>query len=192
MNMKVALYARVSTRDQNPGNQKEALIRRARSEGWEFEYFEEQESTRKTRPVKYELYQRLLAGEFEAICVWRLDRWARSTQEASTEIETLYKRKIPFISITESIDLSTASGTLQFNIISAFAQFERDLIRERVLESFFVDKDGITRSKKSGKAVGKRGADKDPRRKSGYLLRWAGKKTSPRKNGLGDTNKNTK
>ena len=190
--MKVALYARVSTRDQNPGNQKESLVRRAKVEGWTYDYFEEKESTRKTRPVKYELYQKLLSGEYDAVCVWKLDRWARSTQEASTEIETLYKRKIPFISITENIDLSTASGTLQFNIISAFAQFERDLIRERVLESFYIDKDGITRSKKTGKAVGKRGKDKDSRRKSGYLLRWSGKKTPPSKNEKVDTNENAK
>jgi DNA invertase Pin-like site-specific DNA recombinase len=159
--MKVALYARVSTDEQDVKMQQVALVKKAHSEGWEYEYFEEQESTRKTRPVKYGLYQRLLKGDFNAVCVWKLDRWARSTQEASTEIEILYKHKIPFISITENIDLSTASGMLQFNIISAFAQFERDIISERT-------KEGL----KHAENVGKRGKDKSQRKKGGYYLRY--------------------
>jgi DNA invertase Pin-like site-specific DNA recombinase len=53
---RVALYSRVSTIDQNSENQKEALVSRANREGWEFVYFEETESTRKTRPIKYKLY----------------------------------------------------------------------------------------------------------------------------------------
>jgi len=162
--LKVALYARVSTNMQDPKMQNKALVDKAKREGWEYEYFEEQESTRKTRPIKYNLYQRLLNKDFEAVCVWRLDRWARSTQEASREIQTLYERNVKFISLTENIDLSTASGMLQFNVISAFAQFERDLISERVREGL------------KGKInVGKRGKDKRPRKKSGYLLRYTNK-----------------
>jgi DNA invertase Pin-like site-specific DNA recombinase len=176
--MKVALYARVSTVDQHPEMQKQALIKKATNEGWEYDYYEEKESTRKTRPIKYELYKRLLKGEYDAVVVWKLDRWARSTQEASKEIEILYNKKIPFISITENIDLSTASGVLQFNIISAFAQFERDIIRERTREAFYKDEHGVTRSKKSGKAVGKRGKDKSTtvRNKSSYYQGWLTRK----------------
>lgn len=170
--MNVALYARVSTEIQDPLMQKNALINKAHQEGWSFNYFEEVESTRKTRPVKYELYQRLLNKEFDAIVVWKLDRWARSAQEASREIETLFNRGVPFISLTEAIDLSTAAGRLQFNVISAFAQFERDLIRERVKEAFYVDAVGITRSKRNDKPVGKRGCDKNQRKKGGYYLRY--------------------
>ena len=163
--MKVALYARVSTEDQNPTMQKKALIEKAEKEGWEYNYFEEKESTRKTRPVKYDLYNRLLKGEYDAVCVWKIDRWARSTQELSREVSTLYDKGVKFISLTDNIDLSSASGTLQFNIISAFAQFERDIISERT-------KEGL----KHAKDVGKRGKDKRPRRKSGYYLRWSSKK----------------
>ena len=54
--MKVALYARVSTIDQNPEMQKKSLVEKAHREGWEYQYFEEKESTRKTRPIKYEIY----------------------------------------------------------------------------------------------------------------------------------------
>jgi len=163
--MKVAIYTRVSTEEQNPNMQKKALIEKAEKEGWEYNYFEETESTRKTRPVKYDLYNRLLKGEYDAVCVWKIDRWARSTQELSREVSTLYDKGVKFISLTDNIDLSCASGTLQFNIISAFAQFERDIISERT-------KEGL----KHAKDVGKRGKDKRPRRKSGYYLRWSSKK----------------
>ena len=160
--MKVALYARVSTEDQNLTMQKSALLDKASNESWEYELFEEKESSRKTRPVKYALYQRLLKKEFDGVCVWKIDRWARSTQELSREITTLYNRGVKFISLTDNIDLSSASGTLQFNIISAFAQFERDLISERT-------KEGL----KHAKNVGKRGPDRKRRRRSGYYQRWS-------------------
>jgi len=76
----------------------------------------------------------------------------------------LYNRGVTFISLTDNIDLSSASGILQFNIISAFAQFERDIISERT-------KEGL----KYAENVGKRGKDKKVRNKSGYWLRYANK-----------------
>jgi len=159
--MKVALYVRVSTREQSLKMQASALIEKAERESWDFELFEEKESTRKTRPVKYSLYQRLLRNEFDGVCVWKIDRWARSTQELSREVTTLYSKGVKFISLTDNIDLSSASGTLQFNIISSFAQFERDLISERTREGL-----------KHAKNVGKRGPDRKRRRRSGYHQRW--------------------
>jgi len=164
--MKFALYCRVSTDEQNLLVQRKALVEKAEREGWAYEVFEEKESTRKTRPIKYGLYQRLLNKEFDGVCIWRIDRWARSTQELSREVTTLYNRGVKFISLTDNIDLSNASGTLQFNIISAFAQFERDIISERT-------KEGL----KGKKNVGKRGKDKKRRRKSGYYQRWMNKKS---------------
>jgi DNA invertase Pin-like site-specific DNA recombinase len=130
----------------------------------EYELFVEKESTRRSRPVKYDLYQRLLKKEFSAVIVWKIDRWARSTQELSREVTTLYNRSVKFISLTDNIDLSSTSGTLQFNIISAFAQFERDIISERTREGL-----------KHAKNVGKRGCDKKRRRWSGYYQRWSSK-----------------
>lgn len=165
INNKVALYVRVSKQDQNPEMQKKALVEKAKRERWDYEFFIEKESSRKTRPIKYDLYQQLLKKEFDAVVVWKIDRWARSTQELSREVTTLFNKGVKFISLTDNIDLSSASGTLQFNIISAFAQFERDIISERT-------KEGI----KGKKNVGKRGKDKKRRRKSGYYQRWINKK----------------
>jgi DNA invertase Pin-like site-specific DNA recombinase len=162
--MNVALYARVSTDEQNPIMQRKALEKYAVDNGFCFEYFEEKESTRKTRPVKYGLYHRLLKREFDMIVVWKLDRWARSLQELSGEVKVLYDKGVMFVSLKENIDLSSATGRLQFNIFSAFAEFERDMISERT-------KEGL----KHAKNVGKRGKDRKVRKKGGYYLRYVNK-----------------
>ncbi len=94
--------------------QRDSLVNKAKAEGWNYELFEEQESSRKTRPIKYALYQRLLNKEFDAIAVWKVDRYARSMQELSREITTLYNRGVKFISLTDNIDLSSASGDIAF------------------------------------------------------------------------------
>jgi len=159
--MKVALYARVSTVEQNPNMQINALVGKAEREGWGYELFEEKESTRKTRPIKYQLYQRLLNKEFDAVFVWKLDRWGRSVQELAREITALYNKGIMFVSLTDNIDLSSASGRFQFHVFCAMAEFERALISERT-------KEGL----KHAKNVGKRGPDKKRRRRSGYYQRW--------------------
>jgi len=159
--MKVALYARVSTDDQNPEMQKQALTEKAQEEGWDFQYYEEKRSSRRTRPVKNMLYHRLLKREFDGVVVWKLDRWGRSVQELAREISVLYERGIVFVSLRDNIDLSSASGRFQFHVFCALAEFERAMISERT-------KEGL----KHAKNVGKRGKDKKKRRRSGYYLRW--------------------
>lgn len=160
--MKIALYIRVSTQEQNLEMQKKALIDKAEIEGWDYELFEEKESTCKTRPIKYALYQRLLKKDFDGVCIWKLDRWSRSVQELAREITTLYNKGIMFISLTDNIDLSSASGMFQFHVFCAMAEFERALISERT-------KEGL----KHAKNIGKRGPDRKRRRRSGYHQRWS-------------------
>lgn len=169
----IAIYVRVSKRDQHPENQKLQLINYAKRNNYKYRIFEEKESTRKTRPIKYSLFQLLRKKEFDIVLVWRLDRWARSLKELTLEVEELYNKGISFISLKENIDLSTASGKLQFHIISAFAEFEREIIRERTLI-------GLDRAKAQGKILGRPEGSKDKkrRRKSGYHQRWS-KKSPP-------------
>lgn len=164
--MKFALYARVSDRDQNPELQKEALLRKAKVEGWDYDYFEEQESSRRSRPVKNDVYQKLMNKEYDGVCVWRLDRWGRSSKELISEMDNLLNKGLKFISLRESIDLSTASGNLQFQMFCAFAEFERRLMGERIYAG--KHKKG---AKKQGRPKGSK--DKKVRRKSGYHLRWS-------------------
>ena len=166
--MKVAIYARVSTRDQHPENQLIQLKEYADRHGYEYDVFEEKESTRKTRPVKTELVHKLRRKEYEGVLVTKLDRWARSVSEAVTEVEELLKKGIKFISLKDNLDLETSGGRFYFHILTAFAQLERDIIRERTL-------DGLERAKKQGKKLGRPKGKKDSKRRnvSGYHLRWA-------------------
>lgn len=168
--MKVALYARVSTNQQFNENQKTRLLKKAELEEWNYTYFEEKESTKKTRPVHNKIYLEALRGEWDIICVYRLDRWGRTLKDLITEIETLVNHKVNFVSLTENVDLSTATGKLQFHIIGAFAEFERTIISERT-------KLGQERARKQGKKIGrpKGSRDKKQRRKSGYYRRWSRK-----------------
>lgn len=169
--MKVALYARVSTQDQNPENQKNILMDWVKRNGHDYEYIEEIESTRKERPLKYALLTRLRNKEFDAVVVWKLDRWARDTKELLTEIDELSSKKIGFISLTENIDLNTASGKLMLGMLSVLAQFERDRFKER--QRIGLDRkiqELESKGLKYGRPKGSK--DKKIRRKSGYYLRW--------------------
>jgi DNA invertase Pin-like site-specific DNA recombinase len=168
--MKFALYCRVSTRDQHPENQRIALEEYAKRMGYVYEVFEERESTRNTRPVKQEVLKRLRLKEFDGVLIYKLDRWARSLQEMITEVKELIDKKVEFMSLRDNVDLTSAAGKLTFHIFSAFAEFEREIIRERTLL-------GLERAKKEGKKLGRpMGAkDKKVRRLSGYQLRYAGK-----------------
>lgn len=129
--MKVAVYCRVSTQDQNLQQQIDKLIEFCNTRQWEYELFVEKESSRGTRPIKTELLDQLRKYKFNSVLVWKLDRWGRSLKEIVNEIEELRNKGISFVSYTDNIDLTTSSGRAQFGMISVFAQFERDLISER-------------------------------------------------------------
>ena len=169
--MKVALYNRVSTAKQTTENQKIRLVEFANSKDWEYDIFEEVESSRKTRPIKQKLLGLLRKGDYDAVVVYKLDRWARSSTELILETKELIDKGVAFISYSDNLDFSTASGKLHFQILSAFAEFERSLISERT-------KEGLRRAKAQGKRLGrpKGSKDKKPRRKSGYLLKEAKKR----------------
>ncbi len=171
--MKLAIYARVSTQEQTVENQLIRLTEYCEKHKYSFVTFKEKESTRKTRPVKQELLTRLRNKEFDGVIVYSLSRWARSSTELILEIQELVDKGIAFISYSESLDFSTATGKLHFQILSAFAEFERSLISERT-------KEGIRRAKKEGKRVGRPTGSKDskPRKNEGYLRREALKRES--------------
>jgi DNA invertase Pin-like site-specific DNA recombinase len=107
-------------------------------------------------------------GKFQAVLALRLDRIARSVKHLWDILADFGNQEITFISLRESFDTSTAAGKLQLNIMAALAEFELDLIRERIQE-------GIARARAEGKHLGRpKGAkDKRKRKKGGYRLRWA-------------------
>jgi DNA invertase Pin-like site-specific DNA recombinase len=163
---KYALYTRVSTAGQHTENQKVRLLQWATDNNYRFELFDETESTRKTRPIKQKLLHRLRQGEFVAVVIFKLDRWARSSTELILETKELIDKGIGFISLSDNLDFTSASGKLHFAILSAFAEFERALISERT-------KEGLHRVKQSGTILGRpKGAkDKKKRVRAGYYVR---------------------
>ncbi len=146
--MRIAIYVRVSRRDLNLENQKLPLVEHAKMKGWDYQIFEELESTRKTRPVKEEVLSLLRKGKFDGVIVYKLDRWARSLQELIMNIDELRNRNKQFIVLTQPIDTTNSSGMLMLQILGAFAEFERGIIRERTL-------DGLERAKAQGKKLGR-------------------------------------
>lgn len=146
--MRCAIYIRVSKDDMNPENQRLVLEEYAKRQGWDYTTFEEKESTRKTRPVKQQVMNLLRKREYDVILIRQLARFARSLQELLMDVTELTDKGIVFCSYKENIDLSTATGKLQFHILAAFAEFEREIIRERTL-------DGLARARAQGKHLGR-------------------------------------
>lgn len=146
--LRVAVYVRVSKIDQHPENQLLELKQRADKEGWEATYFEEKESTRDYRPIKEDVLKAVMRGDYDAILVWKRDRWARSIKELLGDLSDLLGANRRFISHTEGLDYSSTKDRLLIHIFASFAEFERDLISERT-------KLGLARARAEGKKLGR-------------------------------------
>ena len=169
---KLALYIRVSTSEQTVENQKIRLVEFAKKNDCTYDIYEEIESTRKTRPVKQALLAKLRNHQYDAAVVYKLDRWARSSTELILDTKELLDKGVGFISISDNLDFSTASGKLHFQILSAFAEFERELIRERTIQ-------GLQRKKAQGYSFTGRpkgSKDRKQRKTTGYFVREARKR----------------
>jgi putative DNA-invertase from lambdoid prophage Rac len=150
---RVALYCRVSTGEQDTAMQTDELRRMAEARGWKVAaIIEEKKSGRKMRPARQQLAQDAKAGKYDAVMVWKLNRWGRSTADLVTSIKDLDESGVTFISLKEGIDLSTTAGRLVANILASIAEFEADTIRENVVSGLAHAKKHGTRS---GKAIGR-------------------------------------
>jgi putative DNA-invertase from lambdoid prophage Rac len=150
MLMKAALYARVSTHDQQTlPLQLKAMRGYAKKRGWAIaQQIKEVGSGAKTRPQREELLKAARRREVDVIIVWRLDRWGRSLADLVTTLKELSDLGIGFVSLTEAIDLTTPSGRALAGMLAVFAEFERDILRERV-------RAGIAQAREKGKAHGR-------------------------------------
>jgi DNA invertase Pin-like site-specific DNA recombinase len=151
--MKVALYARVSRDDLHCENQKLVLDEWCKREGvLDASYFFEEVSSRKTRPEKEKVLQGFRSGTFDTIVCVKLDRFARSLQELVMDIEGIVNSGGRFVAISNGMDFQkktyNASQQLMLNIFGSFAQFEREMIRERTL-------DGLARARAQGRIGGR-------------------------------------
>lgn len=135
-------YGRVSTTDQNPALQEDAL----RAAGCEKLFIEKVSSGKSERPQLHAALDYLREGD--SLVVWRLDRLARSLDQLIKTVNDLEARGIALKSLTEAIDTSTAGGRLVFHVFGAIAEFERAIIRER-------SKAGVAAAKARGRNGGR-------------------------------------
>ncbi len=148
--MRIGIYARVSTKDQSCELQVCDLRAYCAARGFDLvrEYIDVGQSGAKdSRPELNILMDDARKRQFDAIVAWRFDRFARSTKHLLSALEEFRSLGIRFISYQENIDTSSALGQALFTIVSAVAQLERDLIRERVSA-------GIRNARANGKKPG--------------------------------------
>jgi len=157
--MKVAIYARVSTDDQHADKQVDICKDFCEKNNHEvYDIYQDVISgTTSSRPSFNKLLEAMRDRKFECVMVTKLDRMGRSLKHLLSLFDEFQSKGINFISVTQHIDTSTATGRLQMQIMGAFAEFERNIISERT-------KEGL---KKRGE--GKRGKDKKPRKRRGVL-----------------------
>ena len=164
--LRVALYARVSTRDkgQNPELQLAELREFAADRGWQIigEFVDMGVSGSKdTRPQLDAMMRQAKARKLDVIAVWKLDRFGRSLRHLVDTLAELEAVGVAFVSLTDQIDLSTPAGKLMFHVIGAMAEFERALIQERV-------RAGLAVAQSKGKTLGRprvrRDRDRDAKR----------------------------
>lgn len=151
--MRVAIYARVSTANngQDPTMQTRELREYAERRGWKLagEYVDVGISgTKEKRPELDRLMADAHRRRFDAVVVWKFDRFARSVSHLLRALETFKAQGIEFVSFSEQLDTSTPAGKLVFTVLGAVAELERSLIVERV-------KAGLRNAKAKGKRIGR-------------------------------------
>ena len=149
--MRVALYARVSTKEQDPETQLEELRRycQARTLDVQGEYVDLAVSGRKEgRPALDRLMRDARARKIDAVLVAAFDRFGRSLAHLVGALAEFQHLGIGFISLREQLDLTSPTGRVMFAVIGAMAEFEREIIRERV-------EAGLRRAKYRGKRLGR-------------------------------------
>jgi len=150
--LRAAIYARVSTTDQNNALQIRELTEYAERRGWEVNgvYQDQLSGTAASRPGLDRLMADARRRRFDIVLVWKLDRFGRSLLHCVSTIQELTNLGIRFIAVSQGLDTDRSSPTSQLltHILAAVAQFERELIRERVMA-------GMAHARKQGKQIGR-------------------------------------
>ncbi len=150
--MRVALYARVSTLNgQHPEMQLAELREFAARRGWEIigEYVDAGVSgSKESRPALNRLMADAHRRRFDAVLVWKIDRFGRSLKHLVNALADLDSIGVAFISLRDNLDLTTPTGRLMFQVVGAMAEFERALIQERV-------RAGLRNAKARGQRLGR-------------------------------------
>ncbi len=180
----MALYARISTHDQQTlPLQIKTMREYADRRGWQIvSEIKEVGSGALQRPKREELLAAVRRRELDAILVWRLDRWGRSLPDLIITLKELAELGIGFVSLTEAFDMTTPTGRALAGMLAVFAEFEREILRERV-------KAGIAQARAKGTTFGrpKSAAKKTAEIKRLYCKEKLSKSEIARRLGIGRT-----
>jgi len=148
--MKMGLYARVSTHDQQTlALQQEAMVAYASQRGGSIVMTVEEVGSGVSERLQREALMRAARRrDIDLVVVWRLDRWGRSLADLVNTLQELQQLGVGFISLSEALDFTTPAGRAMAGLLAIFAEFERDILRERV-------KAGIAQARKRGKRHGR-------------------------------------
>ena len=148
--MKLGCYARVSKHEQQTlPLQRDAMVTYAQQRGWTIVVMvEEVSSGARERLQRQELLRAARRRTINAIMVWRLDRWGRSVADLVGTLHELQALGVGFISLSEALDFTTPLGRAMAGLLAIFAEFERDILRERV-------KAGIAEARRRGTQHGR-------------------------------------
>jgi putative DNA-invertase from lambdoid prophage Rac len=147
---RVGLYARVSTLDQHTLSlQLRAMREYAAKRGWTIAVqIKEVGSGAAERELRENLLAAARRREIDVVLVWRLDRWGRSLVDLVVTLKELAELGVSFVSLTEALDLTTPTGRAMAGLLSVFAEFEHEILRERI-------RAGIAEARLKGKRFGR-------------------------------------
>jgi putative DNA-invertase from lambdoid prophage Rac len=148
--LRAGLYARVSTNDQQTlPMQLRALRDYAARRGWTITMqVKEVGSGASQRQMREKLMDVARRREIDVVLVWRLDRWSRSVADLLATLQELEHLGVGFVSLTEALDLTTPAGRAMAALLAVFAEFEREVLRERV-------RAGLAHARQNGKRLGR-------------------------------------
>ena len=148
--LRAGLYARVSTNDQQTlPMQLRALRDYAARRGWNIKMqVKEVGSGAAQRQMREKLIEAARRRDIDVVLVWRLDRWGRSVADLLATLQELEHLGVGFVSLTEALDLTTPAGRAMAGLLAVFAEFEREILRERVPA-------GLAHARQNGKRLGR-------------------------------------
>ena len=147
---RAGLYARVSTNDQQTlPMQSRAMREYAARRGWTIALqVREVGSGAAKREAREKLLEAARRREIDVVLVWRLDRWGRSVTDLLATLQELDHLGVGFVSLTEALDLTTPAGRAMAGLLAIFAEFEREILRERT-------RAGLAHARQNGKRLGR-------------------------------------
>jgi DNA invertase Pin-like site-specific DNA recombinase len=146
----VAIYLRVSTKDQSTDAQLAELTQLVERRGWKYRVFGDkgQSGAKESRPAFDEMMREVRRGHISAICIWALDRLARSLRQLLEISQELQRLNVDLVAVKQDLDTSSPAGRLVYGVLSCVAEFERELLRERV-------RSGLAQARRNGRRLGR-------------------------------------